>query len=120
MTKFPGNARDKWNSLSFIQQSIVKDPELLDFIDFINDETFLASDLLFSQKALKMYVEKDEKYHLKKKKKMKSCASNTTSKIKEEKGMSKKKLSVQFVKKGMIWTTSNSLTTCQFMREARC
>lgn len=119
MTKFPGNARDKWNSLSFIQQRIVKDPELVDFIDFINDETFLASDLLFSQKALKMYVEKDEKYHLKKKK-MKSCASNTTSKIKEEKGMSKKKLSVQFVKKGMIWTTSNSLTTCQFMREARC
>ena len=34
---------------------------MADFIDFINDETFLASDPLFSQEALKVYVEKEGK-----------------------------------------------------------
>ena len=57
---------------------------MADFIDFINDETLLASDPLFSREALKVYVEKDERSHLKKK--MKSFASNTTDKVQEEKG----------------------------------
>ena len=56
---------------------------MADFIDFINDETLLASDPLFSGEALKVYVEKDEKSHLKKK--MKPYASNTTDKVQEEK-----------------------------------
>ena len=56
---------------------------MADFIDFINDETLLASDPLFSREALKVYVEKDERSHLKKK--MKSFASNTTDKVQEEK-----------------------------------
>ena len=53
------------------------------FIDFINDETLLVSDPLFSREALKVYVEKEESSHLKKK--MKSDASNTTDKVQEEK-----------------------------------
>ena len=95
----------------------VIDPELADFINVINDETLLASDPLFSQESLKVYVEKEEKSYLKKK--MKSCTSNTTDKVQEEKD-DVKKLSVQFVKKSMIWTTANSLTMSQLMREARC
>ena len=64
-------------------QSRVIDPELADFIDFINDETLLASDPLFSREALKVYVEKEDKSHLKKK--MKSNVWNTTDKVQKEK-----------------------------------
>ena len=56
---------------------------MADFIDFINDEILLASRPLFSREALKVYVEKKERNHLKKK--MKSYASNTTGKVQEEK-----------------------------------
>ena len=45
--------------------------------------SLLASDSLFSREALKVYVEKQEKSHLKKK--MKSYASNATDKVQEEK-----------------------------------
>ena len=83
-SKLPGNARDKWNrKVLSIQQHRAEDLELADFIDFINDETLLASDPLFYREALKVYVEKEERSHLKKK--MKSYASNTTDKIQEEK-----------------------------------
>ena len=75
--KLPGNARDKWNrKVLSIRRHRVEDPELADFIDFINDETLLASEPLFSQEALK------ERSPLKKK--VKSYASNTTDKVQEE------------------------------------
>ena len=58
--------RDKWNrKVLSAEQRRVKNAELVDFIDFINDETSLASDPLFSLKALNVYVEKEEKSHLK-------------------------------------------------------
>ena len=83
-SKLPGNSRDKWNRKALsIRQRRIKDPALTDFIDFINDETLLASDPLFSRETLKVYVEKEEKSHLKKK--MKSYASNITDKFQEEK-----------------------------------
>ena len=83
-SKLPGNTRDKWNQkVLSSRQCRVKDPELADFIEFINDETLLANDSLFSREALKVYVEKEEKSHLKKK--MKPYASNTTDKVQEQK-----------------------------------
>ena len=87
-SKLPGNGRDKWNrKVLSIRRHRAEDPELADFIDFINDETLLASDPLFSREALKVYVEKEERSHLKKK--MKSYASNTTDKVQEEKDAKK-------------------------------
>ena len=83
-SKLPGNARDKWNRKALsIRRLKVKYPELAGFIDFIKDETLLSSDPPFSLEALKVYVEKEKKSRLKKK--MKSCASNTTNKVQEEK-----------------------------------
>ena len=38
-----------------------REPEMLDFINYIGDETLLASDALFSKEALKEYNEKQEK-----------------------------------------------------------
>ena len=54
ISKLPGNARDKWNrKVMMIRRSHGGEPELSDFIDFVDDETLLASDPLFSQEALK-------------------------------------------------------------------
>ena len=54
--KLPDNAKDKWNrKVTMIQRSHGREPELSDFIDFIDDETLLASDPLFSPEALKEY-----------------------------------------------------------------
>ena len=41
--------------------NILSTTELSDFIDFVDDETLLASDPLFSQEALKQYNERKEK-----------------------------------------------------------
>ena len=91
-SKLPGNTRDKWNrKVLSIRRHRAEDPELADFIDFINDKTLLASDPRFSREALKVYVEKEKKSHLKK---MKSYASNTTDKVQEEKDAIKEKCPV--------------------------
>ena len=59
ISKLPGNARDKWNrKVMMIRRSHGGEPELSDFIDFVDDETLLASDPLFSQEALKQYIER--------------------------------------------------------------
>ena len=59
ISKLPGNARDKWNRKAMmIRRSHGGEPELSDFIDFVDDETLLASDPLFSQEALKQYIER--------------------------------------------------------------
>ena len=106
-SKLPGNARDKWNrKVLSIQRHRAEDPELADFIDFINEETLLASEPLFSREALKVYVEK-ERSHLKKK--MKSYASNTTDKVQEEKDAIKEM-------KCPVCEEKHD----QLMREARC
>ena len=54
ISKLPGNARDKWNrTVMMIRRSHGREPELSDFIDFVDDETLLASDTLVSQEASK-------------------------------------------------------------------
>ena len=54
-SKLLGNARDKWNrKVLSIRRRKVEDPELAYFIDFIQDQTLLASDPLFSREALKL------------------------------------------------------------------
>ena len=90
---------------------------MADFIDFINDETLLASDPLFSREALKVYVEKEEKSHLKKK--MKSYVSNTTDKVQEEKDDKKEIKYLVCEEKHNLDNCRQSLTTSQLMREAR-
>ena len=54
ISKLPGNARDKWNrKVMMIRRSHGREPELSDIIDFVDDDTLLASDPLLSQEALK-------------------------------------------------------------------
>ena len=61
-----------------------KEPELSDLIDFVDDETLLASDQLFSQEALKQYNERQEKGT----RKPKSYVSHAAEPVKNERDVS--------------------------------
>ena len=64
-----------------IRRSHGREPELSDFIDFVDDETLLASDPLLSQEALKEYNERQEKGS---RRKLKSYVSYAAELVKNE------------------------------------
>ena len=64
-----------------IWRSHGREPELSDFIDFVDDETLLASDPLLSQEALKEYNERQEKGT---RRKLKSYVSYAAEPVKNE------------------------------------
>ena len=85
ISKLPGNARDKWNrKVMMIRRSHGGEPELSDFIDFVDDETLLASDPLFSQEALKQYNKRQEDGT----RKLKSYVSDVAEPVKNERDVS--------------------------------
>ena len=67
-----------------IRRSHGREPELSDFIDFVDDETLLASDPLFSQEALKQYNERQEDGT----RKLKSYVSDAVEPVKNERDVS--------------------------------
>ena len=71
-SKLPGNVRDRWNRLVLkIQRHEETQPELPDFINFIDDETLLTSDLLLSGEALREYTDsKPDRMNIKKRLKL--------------------------------------------------
>ena len=59
LSKLPGSARDKWSrKVLTIRQNQRREPELLDFIKFVDNETLIVSDPLFSKAAVDEYLEK--------------------------------------------------------------
>ena len=62
-----------------------REPELSDFINFVDDKTLLASDPLSSQEALKEYNESQEKGT---RRKPKSYFSHAAEPVKNERGVS--------------------------------
>ena len=85
ISKLPGNARDKWNrKVMMIRRSHGREPELSDFIDFVDDETLLASDTLLSQEALKQYNGRQEKGT----RKLKPYVSHAAEPVKNERDVS--------------------------------
>ena len=53
LSKFPSSARDKWsrNALTICRRQ-KREPDLTDFIHFVNDETLIVSDPIFSKEAV--------------------------------------------------------------------
>ena len=48
--KLPGHTRDKWvRRVSSIKRRQLREPDLEDFFEFVNDETLLVNDSLFSK-----------------------------------------------------------------------
>ena len=59
LSKFPGSARDKWSrKVLTIRQNQRREPELSDFIKFVDNETLIVSDPLFSKAAVDECLEK--------------------------------------------------------------
>ena len=59
LSKLPGSARDKWSRKRLtIRQNQRREPELLYFIKFVDNETLIVRDPLFSKAAVDEYFEK--------------------------------------------------------------
>ena len=57
LSKLPGSVRDKlsWKVLT-IRRRGNREPEMADFIQFVNDETRIVTDPAFSREAVEQYV----------------------------------------------------------------
>ena len=64
LSKLPGGARDKWSRrVLLIRRNQKRDPELADFIKFVNDENMIVNDPVFSREAVEQYIEKKTNRH---------------------------------------------------------
>ena len=62
LSKLPGGARDKWSRrVLLIRRKQRKEPELADFIDFVNDEKLIVIDPVFSKEVMEQYINKETK-----------------------------------------------------------
>ena len=62
LAKLPGHTRDKWaRHVLSIRRRQLREPELVDFIEFAKDETLLVNDPLFSKSAIDHYWERSSK-----------------------------------------------------------
>ena len=56
LSKLPGETRDKWSwRVLLIRSKQGKEPELADFIDFVNDENLIVNDPVFSKEAVTVH-----------------------------------------------------------------
>ena len=68
LSKLPGVLQDRWNRRVFnMRKSSTTEPTLSDLIAFIDEDTTLLNDRLFSRDAVSQYQEKKVKYDQKKK-----------------------------------------------------
>ena len=59
LSKLPGSARDKWSrNVLTICRRHKREPDLTDFIHFVNDETLTVSDPIFSKEGVEQYSDK--------------------------------------------------------------
>ena len=59
LSKLRDGARDKWSrKVLLIRRNQKRDPELADFIKFVNDENMIVNDPVFSREAVEQYIEK--------------------------------------------------------------
>ena len=62
VAKIPGHTRDKWvRRMLSIRRRQMREPDLVDFIELVKDETFLVNDPIFSKSAIDQYCEKPSK-----------------------------------------------------------
>ena len=61
ISKLPGHTRDRWNrKVLTLRNRERREPELADFIGFVDEENILANDPLFSKDALREYTDRQE------------------------------------------------------------
>ena len=81
MSKLPGGFRDRWNrKVQGIGMSYGREPCLSDFSGFLNEETILVNDPIFSREAVQDYATHPEK-NLNKHKEIGNFATHSTKKV---------------------------------------
>ena len=59
LSKYLGGTRDKWSRrVLLVRTKQGKEPELADFIDFVNDENLIVNDEKFSKEAVQQNIDK--------------------------------------------------------------
>ena len=58
VSKLPGSGRDSWSRQILAIRRHKREPDMMDFIQFVNDETVIVTDPIFSKEAVEQYVEK--------------------------------------------------------------
>ena len=62
MRNSAGGTRDNWSRrVLLIRRKQEKEPDLANFIDFVNDENLIVSDPVFSKEAVEQYIDKETK-----------------------------------------------------------
>ena len=62
ISKLRGELMDRWSStVQAIRRKQIREPDLQDLIQFVEEETMLMNDLLFSREALHEYTKGLEK-----------------------------------------------------------
>ena len=62
LSKLPSERRDKWSRrILLIRRKQGKEPELANFIEFVNDENLIVNDSVFFKKAVEQYIDKKTK-----------------------------------------------------------
>ena len=63
VSRLPGSARDRWSrKVLGIRRDKGREPDMKYFIYFVNDETVIVSDPIFSKQAVEQYLEKKQNY----------------------------------------------------------
>ena len=80
-SKLPGGLRDRWNwTVQAIRRKKRRKPDLQDLIKFVEEETTLMNDPLFSREALHEYKKGPEKENQRRLKHMKNCFTKADKK----------------------------------------
>ena len=82
ISKLPGVLMDRWNrKVQNIRRRESREPDLIDFVRFVEEETLLMNDPLFSREALCEYAGQKEKEGKAKHKKLKNCYTKSEEKV---------------------------------------
>ena len=84
LSKLPGQLRDRWNREVYsIRAKHSREPELKDLINYVDKETALVSDPLFSKEAVEQYLGKTN-VKVNKRKRVRSYAIRSEEESKEK------------------------------------
>ena len=124
--KFPGCVRERWNrKVLFIRRTHKRDPKLFDLLRFVEEESMLVNDPLFSTEGVKFFAETgsggrriETSPGSRREKNFKKGKHSAIPMLQElQKKKIGKKLVVTFVKERISWMTVRKLSRKQLKKE---
>ena len=114
IAKLPGGLMDRWNrKVQAIRKGHLCEPDLQDLIKFVEEETVLMNDPLFSREALHEYIKHPEKSTHMKARKLKNCYT----KADEKNEMAVEQTETVASTKCKFCDGNHDLDDCQFYHE---